>query len=85
MTGACAIELDLICSLRSKSDKLNERAKLQKVFVVKEKIVKANNKQSDDSKILKQLEKLINSYRQKRNNFILGCHPIWTFFDSTSN
>ena len=65
MTGACAIELDLICLTRTTSDKRDERTKLQEVPVVKEKIVKANNKQSDDSKIPKRLEKLINSYRQK--------------------
>ena len=32
--------------------------------VVKEKIIKTNSKQSDDSKIPKRLEKLIPSYRQ---------------------
>ena len=34
--------------------------------VVKQKIVKTNNKQFDDSKTPKWLEKLMNSYRQKR-------------------
>ena len=37
--------------------------------VVKEKVVKANNKQSNDSKIPKRLEKLITSYWQ---NFFIG-------------
>ena len=37
--------------------------------VVKEKVVKANNKQSNDSKIPKRLEKLITSYWQ---NFFFG-------------
>ena len=62
LTGACAIELDLICLPLTISDK---RTKLQEASVVKEKIVKANNKQSDDSKTPKRLEKLITSYRQK--------------------
>ena len=65
LTGTCAIELDLICLPRTTSDKRDERTKLQEVSVVKEKIVKANNKQSDDSKIPKRLENLVNSYRQK--------------------
>ena len=64
LTGACAFELDLTCLLRTTSEKRDERTKLQEVSVVKEKIVKANNKQSDHSKILKLLEKLISSYRQ---------------------
>ena len=64
LTGACAIELYLICLPRTIFDKRDKRTKLQEVSVVKEKIVKANNKQSDDSKIPKRLEKLITSYRQ---------------------
>ena len=62
LTGACAIELYLICLPRTIFDKRDKRTKLQEVSVVKEKIVKANNKQSDDSKIPKRLEKLITSY-----------------------
>ena len=62
LTGACAIELDLICLPRTTSDKRDKRAKLQEVSVVKEKIVKTNSKQSDDSKIPKRLEKLITFY-----------------------
>ena len=66
LTGACAIELDLIslhCTISGKRDK---RTKLQEVSVVKEKIVKVNIKQSqsDGSKISKRLQKLITSYRQ---------------------
>ena len=64
LTGACAIELYLICLPRTIFDKRDKRTKLQEVFVVKEKIIKANNKQSDDSKIPKRLEKLITSYWQ---------------------
>ena len=64
LTGACAIELDLIslhCTISGKRDK---RTKLQEVSVVKEKIVKVNIKQSqsDGSKIPKRLQKLITSY-----------------------
>ena len=44
LTGACAIELDLICLPRTISYKRDKRTKLQEVSVVKEKIVKANNK-----------------------------------------
>ena len=62
LTRACAIELYLICLPCTISDKRDKRTKLQEVSVVKEKIVKANNKQSDDSKIPKRLEKLITSY-----------------------
>ena len=47
LNGACTFELDLICLPRTTSDKRDERTKLQEVSVVKEKIVKANNKQSD--------------------------------------
>ena len=57
-------ELDLICLPRTTSDKRDKRTKLQEMSVVKEKIVKTNSKQSDDSKISKRLEKLISSYRQ---------------------
>ena len=64
LTGAHATELDLICLPRTTSDKRDQRTKLQKVFVVKEKIAKTNSKQPDDSKIPKRLEKLITSYRQ---------------------
>ena len=63
-TGACAIELDLIYLPCTISDKRDKHTKLQEVSVVKEKIVKANNKQSDDSKVPKRSEKLIASYRQ---------------------
>ena len=65
LTGACATELDFICLPHTTSEKRDERAKLQAVSVVKEKNVNENKKQSDDSKIPKHLEKLINSYRQK--------------------
>ena len=53
LTGACATEPYLICLPRTISDKDDKRTKLQEVSLVKEKIVKANSKQSDDSKILK--------------------------------
>ena len=58
------IELDLICLPRTISNKRDKRIKLLEVSVVKEKIVKANSKQSDDSQIPKRLEKLISSYQQ---------------------
>ena len=66
LTGERAIELHLICLRHTTSNKRDERAKLQEEFAVKVKNVKANKKQSDDSKISKRLEKLINSYQQKR-------------------
>ena len=40
MTGAYAIELDLVCLPRTTSDKRDERTKLQEVPVVKERIVR---------------------------------------------
>ena len=40
LTGACAIELDLICLPRTTSEKCDERTKLQEVFVLKEEIVR---------------------------------------------
>ena len=46
-------ELDLICLPRTTSDKRDKRTRLQEMSVVKEKIVKTNSKQSDDSKIPK--------------------------------
>ena len=64
LTGACAIELDLICLLHAISEKCGKRTKLHEVSVVKEKIVKTNKKQPHDSKTPKRLEKLIASYRQ---------------------
>ena len=54
----------MICLPRTIFDKRDKLTKLQEVSVVKEKIAKANSKQSDDSKIPKRLEKLITSYRQ---------------------
>ena len=66
MNGACAIKLDFICLPRRISDKRDNCNKWPEVSVVKQKIVKTNNKQFDDSKTPKWLEKLINSYRQKR-------------------
>ena len=66
LTGERAIELHLICLHHTTSNKHDECAKLQEESVVKVKNVKANKKQSDDSKIPKRLEKLINYYQQKR-------------------
>ena len=64
LTRECVIELYLICLHRTTSDKCDKCATLQEVSVAKEKKVKANRKQFDDSKIPKTLQKLINSYQQ---------------------